>query len=312
MKLPAFDDLPVLEGLGLRHAWDAFGPGDQLGTVNLLTPDRVKAASGLVHEGSVFNLVLPLNEIDPPLYGREPLKHTVFAINRNTLDDRLDNFFLQSSSQWDGLRHMKAREFGFWGGHKNDDELQPGSGPLGIEHWVEHGLVGRGVLLDVARRLEEEGDYDPFVERHVTAEELDATARDQGVEIREGDILCIRFGWMGKYRALDAEGKRHMATAHSFVGLRPDEDMARWIWNHHVAALACDNPAIEASPGDPNIGSLHRRVLPLLGLALGELFDFDRLAVACAADKRWEFLFVAVPLYVPGGVGSPANAIAVR
>jgi kynurenine formamidase len=132
------------------------------------------------------------------------------------------------------------------------------------------------------------------------------------VEIREGDILCIRFGWMGKYRALDAEGKRHLATAHSFVGLRPDEDMARWIWNHHVAALACDNPAIEASPGDPNIGSLHRRVLPLLGLALGELFDFDRLAVACGADKRWEFLFVAVPLYVPGGVGSPANAIAVR
>ncbi len=312
MTLPDFDQLPVLDGLGLRHAWDAFGRDDELGTVKLLTPERVRQAAGLVRDGRVYNVVVPVNAIDPPLYGREPLKHTVFAINRNSWDDRLDNFYLQSSSQWDGLRHVKAREFGFWGGRTNDEELQPGAGPLGVEHWVEHGFVGRGVLLDLGRRLEAAGGYDPFTERHVTADELDAAAREQGVEVREGDIVCVRFGWMTRYRSLDADGRKEASTAREFVGLRPDEDMARWIWNHHIAALACDNPAVEASPGDPKIGSLHRRVLPLLGLALGELFDFDRLADACAEDGRYEFLFVAVPLYVPGGVGSPGNAIAIR
>lgn len=312
MGLPEFDQLPELAGLGLRHAWDVFGREDELGTVNLLTPERVKEAAGLVHDGRVFNVVVPLNGIDPPLYGRDQLTHTIFSVNRHTRDDRLDSFFPQSSSQWDGLRHVRAREFGFWGGRTDESDFLPGTGPLGIEHWVEHGLVGRGVLIDLGRRFEAAGEYDPFIERHVTAADLDDAARDQGLEIREGDVLCIRFGWMARYRALNAEGRREASTARDFVGLRPDEEMARWIWNRHISALACDNPAIEASPGSPEIGSLHRRVLPLLGLALGELFDFDRLADACAEDGRYEFLFVAVPLFVPGGVGSPGNAIAIR
>jgi hypothetical protein len=60
------------------------------------------------------------------------------------------------------------------------------------------------------------------------------------------------------------------------------------------------------------VGNLHRRILPALGLAVGELFDFDELAERCAADGRWTFLLAAVPLNLPGGVGSPANAVAIR
>ena len=66
------------------------------------------------------------------------------------------------------------------------------------------------------------------------------------------------------------------------------------------------------SPGDPNVGNLHRRLIPGLGLAVGELFDFNALADQCAVENRWSFLFVAVPMNVPGGVGSPANAVAIR
>ena len=312
MPLPQFDDLPKLESLGLRHAWGTFGPGDEIGTLNLITPDRVVGAASLVRTGEVINLSVPLDAIDPPLYKREPLKHTIFAADRNTLDDRLD-FFPQAASQWDGLRHVRAREYGWWGGRRDEAELRPGAGPLGIERWVEHGVVGRGVVIDIARDLEErEGAYDPFVERSITPAMLDRAAQRQGVALEPGDMLCVRTGWMGRYLAHDRAGRERIGNTHAFIGLAADEDMARWLWNTHVTAIACDNPAIEVSPGDPKIGSFHRRALPLLGLMLGELFDLDRIAERSAADGRWTFMFVSVPLYLRGGVGSPANAIAVR
>jgi len=97
----------------------------------------------------------------------------------------------------------------------------------------------------------------------------------------------------------------------TFAGLRADEEMARLLWNWGVAAVAADNPAVEVSPGDPKVGSLHRRLLALLGIPLGELFDFDELAALATAEGKWSFLFVSVPLLLVGGVGSPANAIAI-
>ena len=84
------------------------------------------------------------------------------------------------------------------------------------------------------------------------------------------------------------------------------------MWNSHPAALVADNPAVEMVPGDPKVGSLHRRMIPTLGMALGEFFDFDRLASACRADGRWTFFFVAQPLHLPRGIGSPGNAVAIR
>jgi kynurenine formamidase len=314
LRVPDFDELPTLEGLGLRHAWGVFGPDDQLGTINFLTPERSAAAARLVLDGTTVNLTLPLGAVDPPFYGREPMRHTVYRLDRNYWDDRIDNLHLQGSSHWDSLRHVQARELGWWGGVTDESQIKGGSGPLGIEHWVEHGMIGRGVLLDVGGHLDAGSQvHDPFASLSITPETLDATALAQGVEIREGDILCVRFGWIAKYRTLDAAGRRDLARGdHDFTGLWAGEEMARWLWNHRVAAVAADNPAVEVSPGDRNVGSLHRRVLPLLGLAVGELFDFERLAGLCAADRRWDFMFVSVPLNLIGGVGSPANAVAVR
>jgi kynurenine formamidase len=309
---PPFDQLAELDKLGLKHAWDVADGRRDLGSLALVTPDRVVEAARLVRSGAVVNLALPLTEPDPPFYGRKPLEHTVFMLDRNNADDRLDNFFPQASSQWDGLRHVRAREFGYFGGIAEDPE--PGAGPLGIEHWVEHGMVGRGVLLDVAAHLERGGEpLDPFEPRALGPDVLEATAAEQGVELRGGDFLCVRLGWTGAYLRLDRAGREEVAAQQPlvFAGLEGSEAMARFLWDSGAAAIACDNPAIEVSPGDPAVGSLHRRVLPLLGMALGELFVLDRLAALCASERRWEFLFVAVPLNVPGGVGSPANAIAV-
>jgi hypothetical protein len=76
--------------------------------------------------------------------------------------------------------------------------------------------------------------------------------------------------------------------------------------------VALGTETIEVAPGDPEVGSLHRRLIPLLGFVIGELLDFERLAPLCGADSRWDFMFVAMPLNLPGGVGSPANAMAIR
>jgi kynurenine formamidase len=223
----------------------------------------------------------------------------------------LDAYYPQASSQWDGLLHVRAREFGFFGGRTEDP--RPGAGPLGIEHWAQRGIVGRGVLLDVERHRREGGaPFDPLGGEALTSRELAATAAAQEVAPREGDILCVRTGWVGAYRALDAAGRRALAKTPRASGLRADEEMARWLWDSGCAALCLDNPAVEVIPGDPAVGSLHRRLIPMLGFALAELLDLDGIARACAVDGRWEFLFVAAPMHLPGGVGSPANALAIR
>jgi kynurenine formamidase len=306
--LPSFEALPLLDDTGLRHAWNVLD--HDLGTIGLLTADRVARATALVERGETYCLNLPVNLPDPPFFGREAVRHTVFSVGRNVLDERLDAFHPQGSSQWDGLRHVRAREFGFFGGHTED--FEDGPGPLGIEHWAQKGIVGRGVLVDVERFRRAGVPLDPFAGEAIDAAELREVVAAQGVELEPGDILCVRTGWVAGYRALDDAGRVELAEEPRSSGLRADEDMARWLWDSHFAAVCLDNPAVEPIPGDPAVGSLHRRLLPMLGFALAELLDFERLATACASDGRWDFLFVAVPIHLPGGVGSPSNAVAVR
>jgi kynurenine formamidase len=309
--LPTYDDLPEIAGLGLRHAWDVFGDGDVLGSINLVTPARVARAAAMVTTGELVSLDLPLNLPDPPLFGRKPYEHVVRALNRNEMDDHLDSFHPQGSTQWDALNHVRCREHGYWGGRTQD----PTDGPngLGIDHWAEHGIAGRGVLVDVAGWRERDGrPFRPFDPEAISVADLEATLASEGVVPEVGDIWCVRTGWVGAYRQLDADARTVYAHEPTFAGLHAGEDMARFVWNAHPAALCCDNPAVEVVPGDPAVGSLHRRLLPTLGLALGEMFDFETLAERCRADGRWTFFFVAAPIKVPGALGSPGNAVAIR
>lgn len=303
-----FDELPKIEKLGLRHAWGVWGPDDQLGTVNFITGDAVVGASRLVERGVTFRLDLPITEPDPPLYGRQRLEHTVFSAGRNTWDDKLDRFFPQASTQWDSLRHVRCREYGFYGGVTEDPDQHA---RLGIDNWARRGIIGRGVLLDVARYRAERGTpIDPGEEMSLSDSLLDATAAAEGLTFAPGDIVCVRTGWMSEYKQRSDTARAAFLGNHDFPGLAADERMARFLWNNRVAAVVADNPTVEVSPGDPAVGSLHRRLIPLLGYALGELFVLDDLAEDCASRGKWEFMFSAAPLNLVGGVGSPGNAFA--
>lgn len=314
---PRFAELPCLADTDERHAWDVWGRDDQIGSLNWLGAQQVAHACTLATSGRVVGLTLPLDEPNPGLFpNRTPYVHTITTTGHGH-DDRIDNFFPQFSSQWDGLRHVRYHSHGYWGGRQEEDLDERGD--LGIERWARHGMIGRGVLLDVKRHVERNGgQFAPDVRQGITPDLLDEVAAAQNVELRQGDVVIFRTGWTEWYLQLD-EARR--ADLHGSVGRSPTpfacpgldskRATAEWLWNHRVTAIASDNVAVEALPVERADGFLHYRMIPLLGLAVGEMWLLGELAEACAELGRYEFLFCAAILNVHGGVGSPANAYAV-
>jgi hypothetical protein len=308
-RVPAYDELPALADSDVRHAWRVWGEHDRLGTMNRATPRTVLAALRVPASGRRFSLDLPLGAIHPPLYGRGQFAHRIFDRNRNMVEDEITYIDPQGSSQWDSLRHIRAGRSGHFGGLAADDD---NVAELGIDALVQFGLVLRGVLLDFPRFWAASGrSVDPYSEEAISVADLRDCARFQGTGWSPSDLLLVRTGFLAAYRergGLPEDGLAMPTT----VGLDASADMARLLWDEGFAAVAADNPAVEVLPGDPAVGSLHRRLIPALGMPLGELWDLDELAESCAADRRFECCVVSVPLRVPGGVASPANVMAIR
>src|SRR5438132_1140853 len=138
-NLPSYADLPVKPGAPAGSAWGLFGDDDQLGCLNLLTPERVIAAARLVRKGAVFPLNLSIDRPDPPLFGRGAAR-VEFVTGEVHRDDYLDNFWPQASSQWDSLRHILHPRDGFYNG-VTAAEVTPGGGKLGIENVARRGIA---------------------------------------------------------------------------------------------------------------------------------------------------------------------------
>jgi hypothetical protein len=316
--VPKFAQLPPVGQTGERHTWDVFGRDDQLGTVNLLTPERVKRAAALVRTGRVINLNLPLN-FPITLYGgfRTGYQHHI-EVNRGGRDDYVDHFAMQGSSQWDSLRHIRFREFGYYGGRQDQD--LDSKGELGIENWARHGIIGRGVLLDAAGHMERCGSpLDATQKFSMDGPFLEEVARAEKVQIEPGDIILLRTGWLTWYKSLDTAGREALReTLHpgeggmACPGLDPSQATAAWVWDEQIAAMAADNVALEALPVEAAVGFQHRRLIALQGMPIGEVWDLDELAQDCARDGVYEFMLMSAPLNLPGGVGSPPNAYAIK
>ena len=314
--IPLYADLPVIEETGEHHSWDVFGRSDELGTLNFLRPETVAAAAHAVKEGRVVCLSLPLNLPYPALArARPPYTHTVTR-TRGGRDDSLSGFFLQASSQWDGLQHIRYREFGYYGG-REEEELD--TGVLGIHVMAQKGIIGRGVLIDVACYAQIKGlEYSPTKRFPVSPAMFEEILTFQGTTLKHGDILILRTGWLGWYLSLDQAGREDMQGRQKggeggmqCPGFEPSTAMAGWLWDHQIAAVAADNPALETMEVRKEEGFLHRRILSLLGMPIGEFFLVEELSEACAARGDWSFMLSSAPLNLPGGVGSPNNAYAI-
>lgn len=315
-KLPSFDELPVKPGNPARSAWGLWGDEDEVGTINLLTPERVAAAAKLVQSGKVFPLNWELELPNPPLFGREKLQHEIKNKRANVNDDVYHEFNTQSSSQWDGLTHYgNFQHHSFYNGVQQEQITgQPGT-RNGIQVWARRGIAGRAVLLDYARWAEKNRlEYNPGTRHEITVEQLEAVARDQGTKFEVGDILIVRSGWVRWYLGLD-EGQRETLSKtwpHQGVGVAQGEETLRFLWDNHFAAVAGDAMAFEAYPAHPQNGFMHETILALWGMPIGEMFYLEALAEECAADGRYEFFFTAAPLNKLGGVASPPNALAIK
>jgi Putative cyclase len=310
---PKFSELPVVPGTEERHAWDVWGREDNLGSLNRVGREQIKAAARLVTDGEIIPLTLPLNEPDPGIFPRRtPYRHVV-EVTRNGRDDSVDNLFLQFSSQWDGLRHVRYRDHGYWGG-RSDEDLDRND-DLGIDLWSQRGPMGRGVLVDVARYLEEQGTPLRADEQfEITGGLIDTVASAQGVRFRSGDFLVLRTGWMEWYQALPRAARDELrgsvGNGMATPGLESSRDTAEFLWDNGIVSVAADNIACETLPVNREKGFLHRRMIPLLGMAIGEFFFLADLSRYCAGSGRYEFLLVSAALRIPRGVGSPANAYA--
>jgi kynurenine formamidase len=314
-RLPAYAELPVKAGAPPGSAWGLFGDADQVGLVNLMTPAKAVEAARLVRRGVTFALNWEFELPRPPLYGRGAFRHTITGRGAGR-DDVIDNFFPQASSQWDGLTHVGHPVYGFYNGVQEADITgRPGT-RNGIEHWARRGMVTRGVLLDVARHAAASGQpFAPNETFRIPVALLEATRQAQAVEVRPGDVLLIRTGWIAWYLGTDEAERRRISFTPNLraAGIAAAQDMAAYLWDLHIAAIAADCPALEAWPPDlQGDGFLHHTLIALFGMPIGELWYLEDLAADCAADGVYEFMFTSAPLNILGGVGSPPNALAIK
>jgi kynurenine formamidase len=315
-RIPSYRELLARsDGRPPGTAWGIFGDDDELGTVNLLTPARILGGVSEARAGQVLPLNWRLDLPDPApislLQRSAPVRVQVGAAKHFERDDYVDRFYLQSSTQWDGLRHIRRPE-GFYNGVTAEVVDDPGSTALGIDRWARRGIVGRGVLLDVDRFYRSTGrPTDPAAGTRISAQDLDATAAAQGTTIAPGDILLVRTGWITWYEGRARAERVAWAEKPMSMGLAADLEMRSWLWDHQLVAVAADNMAVEALPPPEDTSLvLHFWLIPALGMVMGEFFWLDELASVCASGNRWTFLFMSAPMNLPGAVGSPANAIA--
>jgi kynurenine formamidase len=295
--------------------WGRWGPDDQLGTLNLITPQHRAAAARTVQEGRQLSLSIPFDGNGPMqgLIGRNNPVHTMTATGVDAAQRMemgggaryTDDFIampLQCATHWDALAHLHY-DGTFYNGVPAAAVDALGAAALGIERTHDR-LVGRGVLLDVARHRGVETLASSDV---ITAAELDEVASAEGVDVGPGDLVLVRTGLMGTWRRTGGWD--------AFAGMQPGlhYDTARWCHQRSVAAVAADNAAVEhlgmAMPGV--LLPFHMLALRDMGLSLGEYFDLEELAEVCGALGRWTFLLTAAPLRVTGAVGGPVNPIAI-
>jgi kynurenine formamidase len=300
--------------------WGRWGDDDRLGTLNFIDAASRVAAAGLVTEGRVISMSQAFDMNGPQKGWRRRTNPVHLMMDTGTdaeanrqgfphgiggADDHI-SMPLQCSTQWDGLGHIFDHGNAWNGRRAGEVVTSDGDLVTGIEHAASV-IVGRGVLLDVARHLRgEAGELEDGYA--ITAADLDATALAQGVEVRRGDIVLVRTGHYTRTRR-DGWGDYAGGPA---PGL--SLTTAGWLHRTEIAAIATDTWGFEVRPNEfdvPAFQPLHQVVIPNMGLTIGELWALDDIAAACAAAGRWEFLLSAAPLPITGAVGSPINPVAI-
>ncbi|HEY6532937.1 MAG TPA: cyclase family protein [Acidimicrobiales bacterium] len=307
--------LEQVHELGRRVSnWGRWGPDDEHGALNHIGPEQLVGAAATVRQGRTISMSIPLRDGYGPQTGYIQRNNPVHVMTYTGEapsgvpmgggSDFTDDYVVLSchgSTQWDALAHLHY-DGQLYNGVAADTVTADGADLLGIDK-VHSDLVGRGVLLDMARHFGVEC-CDP--ERPIHAEDLVECADRQGVTVGTGDILVVRTGVMTLVDDDDWSAfHRPQPGVHHSV--------AEWLWEREVAAIASDNVQVEAPSDVPGVmAPMHMVALRDMGLHLGELWYLEDLGDDCAHDGVYEFFLAAQALQIVGGCGSPVNPIAVK
>lgn len=313
-ELPAYDELPAAPDGG-RSGWGVFGANDELGLLNLLTPQRVAAAAALVRRGARFPLDAPWGLFDPPLNSARgnPRHHVIAQPGGIGFDDVWDNVYPQAGSQWDSLAHIGYSREVYYNG-VTAEQIRDGQ-RNGIDKWAAHGIAGRGVVLDMPAAMAALGRaYDPGDSVEFGPEELEVARDLAGVQFQPGDLLMLHTGFAHWYTTLPLQSRKSLPRQLRAPGLAHTEAVCRYLWDSHAAAIASDTFAVEAWPADTRpeaapFGFIHQMLIGSFGMALGELWWLHDLAADCADTGVYEGFLVSAPSPAPGGIASAPNAV---
>ncbi|MBA2631784.1 MAG: cyclase family protein, partial [Chloroflexi bacterium] len=294
--------------------WGRWGPYDQLGTFNYITPETIRRAAGLVRTGRQVSMAIPISTVAGPDNPRPAVHHMVVGhevdIGSGGVTFAMDYLGIachgDCHSHMDALCHVAYRGQLYNGRSASEVVDSTGAADLDVAAYGR-GLVGRGVLLDAARHRGV-----PWLEpgEAVTRAELEAIERAEGVTLSEGDILVFRTGHHRRRLDLGAWDNRMPPLGAGKAGLHVDT--ASWMFERRIAAFLPDGDG-ETVPS--NVEGIHYPIHALqvtaMGLFAADSLQLEDLSIACEAEGRWEFLVVGLPLRLPRGTGSPWNPIAI-
>jgi kynurenine formamidase len=288
--------------------WGRWDDDGERGALNHLTRARTRAAAKLVRSGVPVTLAQPLQteaRLDVP----EPADHhmtmlTDVDIGSGSVRFAKDyvgvDYHNDSHSHIDAFSHV-AFDGSFFDG-KPEGSVTAQGAQTGSIDVLKDGLVGRGVLLDVPR-LRGVAWLEPG--EHVFREDLEGAERGQGLEVGTGDILLVRTGHARRQAELEPWDTR-VAKA----GLHPTT--ASFLAERQIAALGSDGNNDTAPSTTEGVAfPIHVLALNAMGVHLFDYLQFEDAVRHCEASGRWEFLFVASPLRIVRGTGSPVNPTAI-
>ena len=303
--------------------WGKWGPDDEVGSLNYLDAAEVLRGVAAIKSGDTFTLQVPIgsprSDGDPVWPNRKSAIRTSVMDegffrrgeagptggDHHYADDKIE-MFLQGSTQVDALGHIwyDGTIYNGYDASTTEGSLSKAS----VEPLAERGIVGRGVLIDMARHRGKK-----YLEGRETFTHIDLleAADAQGVSIEKHDILLIRTGWMTRFYDLPRE---EFYADWSEPGLTYTPELVEWFQHMEIPSLVTDLIGNEAThlPGSPVEIPLHSALMRNLGVVFTEVCWLDDLADSCAADGRWSFLYTAAPLKVFGASGSPVNPIVIR
>ena len=289
---------------GQEWTQSKWGPEDEIGSANYITPERVKLAASLVKTGKTYPLGMVTGP-DTPAYPPRHYKVYVWELvlggpNKLTATDDLAVTWLGVGSQIDGFGHVGIDHVHYNGWKTQDFLSLTGIKKFGVENIPP--IVARGVLLDMTKY------YAVDIVPNGTAfnaKEIDEVAKRQGVEIREGDVVLFHTGWLKQFAQMGG-GEPGIGFPEPGIGV----EGARYLAGKGVVAVGADTWALEAIPFEKEAERfpVHQELLAKNGTYILENMN----TAALAADAAYEFMFVLGAPRMAGAVQTIVNPVAIR